>query len=339
MHKKIEEKFIRYLLFNSSSCPPLKSIDLDKLVKLASSHLLIPCLYSKLSKSSIRKNLPKDFINYIKNIYQINKERNKTLIKEISEISEIFNKNNVNHVFLKGSANLISNLYEDIGERMVGDIDILVKKNQIAYANNLLKDNGYFENKIKLFIVVSTSHYPRHKKKNKVFAVELHSEILELNNSMILKPSEILRKKIQFRGIWVPNITDQYLSNIYNFQINDRGFYKLSYNYRTIYDAFLINKKNQINIEKETYDKFLNAFFMICNELNIYIQSEYKKNKMKLIRFRLKDRVKFYSIIDYYFINESYKLKFRFQQVCKFLSDKNYRKYLAVKYLDFKNQD
>ena len=43
----------------------------------------------------------------------------KILLKEAKELSELLYKNNINHIFLKGTALLLSNVFEDIGERMI----------------------------------------------------------------------------------------------------------------------------------------------------------------------------------------------------------------------------
>ena len=37
-------------------------------------------------------------------------------------------RNNCTPIFLKGTGNLLANLYEDIAERMVGDIDFIFSK-------------------------------------------------------------------------------------------------------------------------------------------------------------------------------------------------------------------
>ena len=58
------------------------------------------------------------------------------LIHELKEI---------NFVFLKGSALISAEVFDDIGERMIGDIDILVDKNKIDEAQRILKNNGYYE--------------------------------------------------------------------------------------------------------------------------------------------------------------------------------------------------
>ena len=44
-------------------------------------------------------------------------------------ISRILYTKNINHVFIKGAAYILGNLYDDIGVRMIGDIDFLIEKN------------------------------------------------------------------------------------------------------------------------------------------------------------------------------------------------------------------
>ena len=67
-------------------------------------------------------------INYLKEISNINYERNVQILKQIDFNSTFQKKNKINHVFLKGSALIISNEYQALNDRMIGDIDILVEK-------------------------------------------------------------------------------------------------------------------------------------------------------------------------------------------------------------------
>ena len=73
------------------------------------------------------KYLPKDFKDYIKQIYLINKSRNKQLKKEVIELSRILQENKIEHVFEEYNC-LFSGNYNDLGERMIGDIDFLFKR-------------------------------------------------------------------------------------------------------------------------------------------------------------------------------------------------------------------
>ena len=77
-------------------------------------------------------------------MYNANIERNKILIREVNLLNDLLKKNNFNPIFLKGSSNIISGLYNDIGERMVGDIDFIVPEKEAKSAYLFLKDNSYF---------------------------------------------------------------------------------------------------------------------------------------------------------------------------------------------------
>ena len=126
-----EEKLLVNVLYRTES-EVLKGVDInninfDDLIKLSSSHLMLPALFSNIDKKSLGHLFPEDFMEYIKNIYSINKARNVILLKEAKELSDLLYKNNINHIFLKGTALLLSDVFEDIGERMIGDIDFIIQ--------------------------------------------------------------------------------------------------------------------------------------------------------------------------------------------------------------------
>ena len=57
------------------------------------------------------------------------------------EITNIFNDNNINHVYFKGS--ILSKIYDDPSVRTRGDIDLYIDSNDFAKAKELLVSNGY----------------------------------------------------------------------------------------------------------------------------------------------------------------------------------------------------
>ena len=58
-------------------------------------------------------------------------------------ISKLFNSNKINYVFLKGAALLALNNQDIMKCRMIGDIDILVDKHDIHFANKLLQKHKF----------------------------------------------------------------------------------------------------------------------------------------------------------------------------------------------------
>ena len=141
-----EEKFMVNILYRSESRIlngiDINTINFENLIKLATSHLMLPALYFNINKKNHSHLFPDDFIDYIKNIYSINKARNTVLLSEAKELSELLYKNNIKHIFLKGTALLLSNVFEDIGERMIGDIDFIIQHKDEERTTKVL-DNGF----------------------------------------------------------------------------------------------------------------------------------------------------------------------------------------------------
>jgi hypothetical protein len=86
----LEEKFLVNILYRQEN-EVLKGIDPDninfeKLIKLASGHLMLPALFFNIQKKKVSYLFPEDFIEYIKNIFEINKARNKILLLEAKEL-------------------------------------------------------------------------------------------------------------------------------------------------------------------------------------------------------------------------------------------------------------
>ena len=64
-------------------------------------------------------------MDYMKYITKLNRERNEEIIAQAKELNTLLLEHHITPIFLKGTGNLLEGLYEDIGERMVGDIDFL----------------------------------------------------------------------------------------------------------------------------------------------------------------------------------------------------------------------
>ena len=141
MKKNKEEEFLIKILFNNLQINKeiLNKINLGNLIKVTSSHLMLPCLFHNLKIRNQVNLFPKDFTDYINEIFEINRNRNLLLVNEIRELNEIMNSVKLDFVFLKGSAMIIRKLYSDIGIRMIGDIDFLVNEKQIELTKDILK--------------------------------------------------------------------------------------------------------------------------------------------------------------------------------------------------------
>ena len=332
-----EEKFLINILFNENKLETKKfeDIDYDYLVKIASSHLMLPALYVNLKRKNCLKYIPQELNLYLNEIYRLNRARNKILIEELNEISNILNYNNIKYLLLKGSAHILSNIYFDIGERMIGDIDILTSYDQSKKTFKILKENGYKPSIENNFFLNEEKHYVRQCKTDKIFAIEIHKKLLVKNNSEFLNLKKFIKNRNAINKIFIPSLNDQLKHNIYNYQINDYGNSKLSYSYRSFYDTFLLIKNNKINLDLIKPNKYINNYLMIGKELKIpdLTYSNFKERKLDRYRFKFKYSNKILFNIDNFIIIQLIKLKNRPKQFFELITNKKYRKYICKKFL------
>lgn len=332
-----EEKLIINILFDKKILneKDFVGIDFEKLVIITSGHLMLPTLYFKLKKKSYLNYIPVNLKIYLKKIFNINKERNRILISEIKEISKILNDNYIEHIYLKGASNIISDLYIDIGERMIGDIDILVEKNKLMKTYEIFKTKGYKIKDKNDFFYKGNKHLSRLASKNKIFSIEFHQRLFDSEKIYKLDPSKLFKTKLIMQNTSILDFKNQFLYNIYNYQINDIGSLKLSYSYRTFYDAYLMEKNRNIDFNNFKIDKYLSNYLMIVREMKIPILKKiiFKENKLNQLRFKYKSVNKTFYKIDSFIINFFRRILWIPKQIKQFIISQRYRKHIINKLL------
>ena len=168
--------------------------------------LCYSCNLFQVKQRDYLRLLNDELVSYLEEIYNQNFKRNLELVKEVNEISKLFRRNNIKHVFLKGAA-LVSSIYKkSLGIRMVGDIDILINNDQILKARSLMENNGY---KSKIFMFHKNLkhkwHLDRMINKKKIFAVELHYRI---SDKIKFDSNKFINSKKILNNIFVPNSID-----------------------------------------------------------------------------------------------------------------------------------
>ena len=261
------------------------NIDWDAVVKVSTAHYVFPALYCNLKRANFLHYLPEELVTYMEHITKSNRERNEQIIAQAKELNTLLLANNISPIFLKGTGNLLAGIYDDVAERMVGDIDFIFSKEDYPKAINLLRDFGYSEVTKYEYYFPSDKHYRRLQKENNISAVEIHSEILgiekyrkEFNYSVVKKDSQVID------GIRVLSDANKLNLSIIANQINDHGFEYKTMALRNAYDVFLLSKKTNAKEAVNTLDKLtnpLNCFLAACYEIFNKVDSlEYNNTKM-----------------------------------------------------------
>ncbi|MDP2836331.1 MAG: nucleotidyltransferase family protein [Methanobacteriaceae archaeon] len=121
----------------------LASMDLDweYLINMVSRHRLRPLLYVNLN-SICPKKVPEDVLESLKSYYMANVQKNLMLTGELVKIIEILESNDIKAIPYKGPV-LASLAYNNIGLRIINDLDIYVDESNIFKAIEILKLEGY----------------------------------------------------------------------------------------------------------------------------------------------------------------------------------------------------
>jgi hypothetical protein len=264
----------------------LKTTDLDweAVVKVSTSHYVFPALYCNFKRANFLKYVPEDLVGYMGHITELNRERNLQIIKQAKEINKLLLANNITPILLKGTGNLLGGLYDDIAERMVGDIDFIFSKEDYPKAIIILREFGYSDVHRYKYHFPYEKHYRRLQKENNIAAIEIHKELLdikkyinEFNYSFVEKDSQIIN------GAAVLSYANKLNLSVISNQINDSGFYYKTMALRNAYDVFLLSKKTNAKAAVNALDQLtspLNCFLAACYEVFNKIESlEYNNTK------------------------------------------------------------
>lgn len=223
------------------------TISYEKLVWVSSNQYVLPALYVALRDALLLEELPGDLVEHFEQLYQMNVTRNELLLAQARNITRCLNEQGMAPVFLKGMGHLLDGLYADPGERMIGDIDILLPFGELEKAAEALREQGYYKNYgLNPDHVDILRHYPRLRHDAEPAAVELHWELVHapyrgnfgfdlLNANK--KPLEMLP------GSYLLSDPHQVVFNMMHGQVNDFGYAGRKIFMRQLYDLFLLSRR------------------------------------------------------------------------------------------------
>lgn len=317
-----------------------KKIDWDLFIKISTSQMILPALYCNYQKKHLLHFLPNDLVFYMKEITSLNRDRNLKINKQIIELNALLKQHGVNPIFVKGSGNLIKGLYEDIAERMIGDIDFLVSKNKYDLTSKILLEHNYKYVSNPGYHFPQYKHHPRLFNEDNIAAVEIHKELVTEKYASEFNYNFITNNIIQKNGFSVLSYDDQKALSIFSNQINDYGFRYKTIGLKNAYDFILLNSKKtgtdftfHFNKLRTPIMYFIASVNYMFGGLGIDVRHNRKVEKhLKLFKSLLHSpkRRKLYSKIIYFKISQSIRLKI----ILRSFFNKEYRDWIVKRILD-----
>ena len=314
-----------------------KTINWETVVEVSTAHYVFPAMYCNLKRVGFLRYLPQELVNFMEHITNLNRDRNTQIIQQAQELNILLLANSITPIFLKGTGNLLEGLYEDVGERMISDIDFLFSEEDFFKAIDILKKDNYTKPESELDYFQGFRHYSRLVKKDNIAAVEIHKEVTiekyrgEFNCEMISKDAQ------QINDFSVLSFENQLSLSIISSQINDYGFEFNRFSLRNAYDVFLLSKKVDTVKAISKFTKLknpLNCFLANCNLVFGDLESlEYYKTKVSENYLKSFNNTfnKIKSIKKNNFKRITIILNRRFGYVCKSIFNSKNRKWLLNK--------
>lgn len=300
---------------------PAPQIFWDRLVQLGSSQLVLPAIYGALKRKKLLQHAPKDLVSYLQDITDLNQKRNTAILKQIDFLSKLFNRHQIDFVFLKGAAVLITKPYDAINERMLGDIDILVSENNLLRTQQLLIDEGFkaVSNKFSFTKDLdSEKHLTRIVHANYIAAVEIHRKLLDLTLKKPISSINILNEKSQSPdGYYIPSKKHLWQHAILNWQYNDSGLIRNTLAFRSVMDVLYLESKDEL-VKLKFAPKAIKHFYGL---LSLYYESYLMYYPFSKLRYKWQLTYKLYDKLNNLYFRVHYLLNIGFLR----LGSKTYR--------------
>jgi len=117
--------------------------DWDNFFKIAFKQKVAPLIFKNFLKNEkVKTHIPESILLKFEHSYYATAAYNTLIFKNLSEILRLFKEDGIKVLLLKGPV-LIELIYKDIGLRPMSDIDILIDKDDLKKADNLLRLSGY----------------------------------------------------------------------------------------------------------------------------------------------------------------------------------------------------
>lgn len=122
-----------------------EEIDWDYVIRKACLHGIVPIVYRTL-EGMTEERVPKAVLNKLHVYTRMIADRNTLLVDELNTILKLFSSQGIEAIPLKGPL-LATELYGNLELRPMGDLDILVRTQDVLKAKGLLLARGYLPEK------------------------------------------------------------------------------------------------------------------------------------------------------------------------------------------------
>jgi hypothetical protein len=219
--------------------------DWPQLLMRASEQLVTPALAVAMRRWNLLGHGDEELARYFDGVLDLNRERNRLIHDQVRTIVDVLNSKGIEPIALKGVAYLLMGLFHDPGERVIGDIDLLVPHDHSGEAVEALIGIGYR-------VADGGEHEHHHHHPALVHgawpaAVEIHKETVSHLYRRALPAEALVRRAravtLEERRFGLPCPEDLIVHNIVHSQLANRHFWSAELSLRDAYDLVLLTRR------------------------------------------------------------------------------------------------
>lgn len=117
----------------------------ESVISIANNYLVTPGLWSNLKSKGLEVLLEDEIRRYLCELHTMNRNRNSHLKRQLLEAIGTLNAVGITPLLLKGSGQLVQPIHNDLGSRIMSDLDILIPPDRLSDVLDALAVKGYKE--------------------------------------------------------------------------------------------------------------------------------------------------------------------------------------------------
>jgi hypothetical protein len=216
------------------------------IISIANDYFVTSGLWCGLKSKGLETLLDEEPFQYLHTLHAMNRKRNTHLQHQLIEAIRALNTAGIKPLLLKGSSQLLHPIHDDIGSRIMHDLDILIPLEQIPDAIDALIDDGYCESDVG-YDTQKLHHLAPLIRSGDYGPIELHRRALHNEISHVLPTLEIWKdaqsNTIDSVHFFLPSPTHAILICMLHGQEFNGSYDPRQFNLRTLHDLAAITKK------------------------------------------------------------------------------------------------
>ncbi len=232
------------------------AIDWGPVIAVASGTLMVPTLWNALKHKNLVDGLDDDLKFYLSGFYDLNRQRNILIRRQAEQIVGALNESGIEPILLKGAALMFMDEAGAGGYRIMSDIDILAREEDVQKYQEVLISLGYevYDQDLAATHDSWLQHLPPMTRAGDPASIELHTGLFHVyDDSGILSNSECFQRARSLQSgslsFKVLSPTDFIIHNVTHSEINHKNFSLGNVSLRSLYDFATLSGSKQDEID------------------------------------------------------------------------------------------